>query len=144
MLPLGTMRESGVTDACIFQVRGDTMADSSPKTMLCICSYEKGQEFVRECKRQGWHVIFLTVSGLEQANWPRESIDELFVMPDLSKLDDVMRGVTYLARTRSIDRIAALDDYDVLTAAALREHLRLPGIGDSLVRYFRDKLAMRS
>ncbi len=119
------------------------MTDSSPKTILCISSYEKGQEFVRECKRQRWRVIFLTVTGLEQANWPRESIDELFVMPDLSKLDDVIRGVAYLARTRIIDRIVALDDYDVLTAAALREHLRLPGMGDSLVRYFRDKLAMR-
>ena len=119
------------------------MTVSSPKTMLCISSYEKGQEFVRECKRQGWRVIFLTATGLEHANWPRESIDELFVMPDLSKLDDVIRGVSYLARTRIIDRIAALDDYDVLTAAALREHLRLAGMGDSPVRYFRDKLAMR-
>ena len=119
------------------------MTDSSPKTILCISSYEKGHEFMRECKRQGWHVIFLTVTGLQHANWPRESIDELFVMPDLSKLDDVIHGVSYLARTRIIDRIAALDDYDVLTAAALREHLRLAGMGESLARLFRDKLAMR-
>jgi biotin carboxylase len=122
---------------------GHIMEDSSPKTMLCISSYEKGQEFMRECKRRGLRVIFLTVTGLEQANWPRESIDELFVMPDLSKLDDVIRGVSYLARTRIIDRITALDDYDVPTAAALREHLRIDGMGDSLARYFRDKLAMR-
>lgn len=119
------------------------MVDSSSKTILCISSYEKGQEFLRECKRQGWRVLLLTVTGLQHANWPRESVDELFVMPDLSKLDDVIHGVSFLARTRVIDRIAALDDYDVLTAAALREHLRLAGMGDSLVRYFRDKLAMR-
>lgn len=119
------------------------MADLSSKTMLCISSYEKGQEFLRECKRQGWRVLLLTVTGLQHANWPRESIDELFVMPDLSKLDDVIHGVSFLARTRVIDGIAALDDYDVLTAAALREHLRLAGMGDSLVRFFRDKLAMR-
>lgn len=119
------------------------MADSSSKTILCISSYEKGQEFLRECKRQGWRVLFLTVTGLQHANWPRESIDELFVMPDLSKLDDVIHGVSFLARTRVIDGITALDDYDVLTAAALREHLRLAGMGDSLVRFFRDKLAMR-
>ena len=119
------------------------MTDSSPKTILCISSYEKGHEFMRECKRQGWHVIFLTVTGRQRANCPRESIDELFVMPDLSKLDDVIHGVSYLARTRMIDRIAAMDDYDVLTAAALREHLRLAGMGESLARLFRDKLAMR-
>src|ERR1700730_14596180 len=119
------------------------MTDSSPKTILCMSSYEKGQEFVRECKRQGWRVIFLTATGLQNANWPRESIDELFCMPDLSKLDDVIRGVSYLARTRIIDHIVALDDYEVLTAAAVREHLRIVGMGDTAVRYFRDKLAMR-
>jgi len=64
-------------------------------------------------------------------------------MPDLSKTDEVIRGVSFLARTRLIDRIVALDDYDVWTAANLREHLRLPGMGDTSVRYFRDKLAMR-
>lgn len=119
------------------------MTNFPPKTILCLSSYEKGQEFLRECKRQGCHVILVTVTELEHANWPRESIDEFFHMPDLSKVDDVIRGVSYLARTRVIDRIVAMDDYDVWTAAALREHLRLPGMGDSTVRYFRDKLAMR-
>jgi hypothetical protein len=119
------------------------MTGSHQKTVLCITSYEKGQEFMRECKRQGCDVILLTVTGLEQANWPRESIDELFHMPDLSKVDEVIHGVSFLARSRSIDLIVALDDYDVWTAAALREHLRIPGMGDTTVRYFRDKLAMR-
>src|SRR5437764_1158973 len=112
-------------------------------TILCLSSYEKGQEFLRECKRQGYHVILLTVTELEHANWPRESIDELYFMPDLAKVDDVIKGVSFLARTRAIERIVGLDDYDVWTAAALREHLRVPGMGDTTVRYFRDKLAMR-
>ena len=116
---------------------------TSPKAVLCITSYEKGQEFIRECKRQEWRVILLTVTELEHANWPRESIDELYHMPDLTKVDDVIRGVSFLARSCPIDLIVALDDYDVWSAAALREHLRMPGMGDSGVRYFRDKLAMR-
>src|SRR5947208_8438246 len=119
------------------------MTMTSPKTVLCISSYEKGQEFIRECKRQEWRVILLTVTELEHANWPRESIDELYHMPDLAKVDDVIRGVSFLARSCPIDLIVALDDYDVWSAAALREHLRMPGMGDSGVRYFRDKLAMR-
>ena len=98
---------------------------------------------MREAKRQGWNVILLSVTALEHADWPRESIDELFFMPDLSKVDDVINGVSYLARTRIIDRIVALDDYDVWTGAALREHLRVAGMGETTVRYFRDKLAMR-
>jgi biotin carboxylase len=51
--------------------------------------------------------------------------------------------VSYLNRANDIVQIVPLDDYDVETAAALREHLRLPGLGETVVRYFRDKLAMR-
>ncbi len=117
---------------------------AGPTTLLCIAGFEKGQEFIREAKRQGARVIFVTVSALEHADWPRESIDEFFHMPDLYNLDDVIKGVSYLARDRPIDRIVALDDFDVQTAAALREHMRLPGMGDTVARRFRDKLAMRS
>ncbi len=119
------------------------MERSPVKTILCLASYEKGYEFLREVKRLGGTVILLTASALEHLPWPRESIDEIFFMPDLSAVDDVCNGVSYLARSHVIDRIIPLDDYDVLTAAALREHLRLPGMGATLARHFRDKLAMR-
>ena len=42
-----------------------------------------------------------------------------------------------------IDRIVALDEFDMETAATLREHMRIPGMGLTTTRYFRDKLAMR-
>jgi biotin carboxylase len=119
------------------------MAGLSPKTILCIASYEKGQEFIRECKRQGCTVFLLTTQELEQANWPRESIDEMFYIPDLYNRNDVILGVSYMARSRQIHRIVPLDDYDVEMAATLREHLRIPGMGESTARHFRDKLAMR-
>src|SRR5260370_13188421 len=60
-----------------------TMTNQSQKTILCITSYEKGQEFMRECKRRGSYVILLTVTTLEDANWPRESIDQLSYIPNL-------------------------------------------------------------
>src|SRR5437763_12280920 len=104
------------------------MTDSPQKTFLCITSYEKGQDFIRECKRQGAYVILLTVTALEHANWPRESIDEIYFMHDLSKTDEVIRAISFLARTRVIAIIVALDVYDVWTAANLREHLRIPGM----------------
>jgi hypothetical protein len=56
---------------------------------------------------------------------------------------DVIYGVSFVARKEKIDRMVALDDFDVEKAAALREHLRVPGMGDTTARYFRDKLAMR-
>ena len=123
---------------------GDTgNSGATDKTVLCLASYEKGDEFLRAAKRRGWRTILVTVTALEHADWPRESIDEFFHMPDLSKLEDVVKAVSYLARTRAIARIVPLDDYDVETAAALREHLRLPGMDASRARLWRDKLAMR-
>lgn len=115
-------------------------------TVVCLASYEKGHEFLRECKRQGCHVILLASLSLEaHAHWP-EGIDEIFYMQDTDKQWDrqsTLKGVSYLARTRQIDRIVPLDDFDLEMAAFLREHLRLPGLGESATRYFRDKLAMR-
>lgn len=122
------------------------MLNSRPLTILCLASYEKGAEFIRECKRQGCRVVLLTSESIADAAWPRESIDEMFLIPDKDKkwnLDDVIKGVSFLARKEIIDRIVPLDDFDLETAAALREHLRVPGMGDTTTRYFRDKLAMR-
>jgi biotin carboxylase len=114
-----------------------------PITILCLASYEKGEAFLRQCKREGCRVILITVENLRDANWPREVIDEVFYMPDNYSRDDIIKGVSYLARTQVIDRIVPLDEYDQETAALVREHLRNPGMGDTTARYFRDKLAMR-
>jgi hypothetical protein len=112
-------------------------------TILAITSYLKGEEFLRECKRQGAYVILLTEEKLKDDPWPHESIDRLFLMPNLSKLPDVIYAVAYLARSHPIDRIIPLDEYDVEMAAFLREHLRIPGMGISHTKRFRDKLIMR-
>lgn len=112
-------------------------------TFLCLASYYKGVEFMRECKRQGIKTILLAAEKFQHEEWPWEAIDEKFFLPDLAKQPDITRAVSYLARHREIDRIIPLDDYDVETAARLREHLRLPGMGDTTARHFRDKLAMR-
>jgi biotin carboxylase len=112
-------------------------------TILSIASYFKGGRFLQECKRQGCQVILVTVEKLGDEEWPREAIDEFFMMPDLYRQPDITHAISYLARDRQIDRIVPLDDFDVETAASLREHLRIPGMGETTVRYFRDKLAMR-
>ena len=58
-------------------------------------------------------------------------------------MPEIVKAVTYLAREKKIDRIVALDEFDMETAATLREHMRIPGMGLTTMRYFRDKLAMR-
>ncbi len=123
-----------------------SLRDRMAKTILCISSYEKGQEFLRQAKREGWKVLLLTSKSLEYADWPRDHIDTVYYIPDINKewhMPDVINGVSYLARTEQIDRIVALDDFDVEKAATLREHLRIGGMGETTARYFRDKLAMR-
>ncbi len=118
-----------------------------PVTVLCLASYFKGVDFIRECRQQGCRVLLLTSQSLASEDWPRESIDETFYIPDVDrkwKMEDVLLGVSYMARKENIDHIVALDDFDVEKAATLREHLRTPGMGDTTARYFRDKLAMRT
>jgi biotin carboxylase len=116
-------------------------------TILCLASYEKGHRFLAECKKQGATVVLITSLSLkEKARWPVESIDEIYYLPDPEKQwdrKDLMNAVTYLGRTRVFDRIVGLDDFDVETAAMLREHLRVMGSGETTARYYRDKLAMR-
>jgi biotin carboxylase len=119
------------------------VSQAGPLTILCIATYEKGQEFMRECKRQGCRVLLLTSDGLRDADWPREAVDETHYIPRDLDRESLLKGVSHLARRHRIDRIVALDDFDVETAALLREHLRVPGMGETTARYFRDKLAER-
>lgn len=120
------------------------MPDDRSLTILCISSYEKGQEFIRTCKALGCRVLLLTVEKLRHADWPFESIDEVFTMPEDLPLQSLIYAVSYTARSQPIDRVVALDEFDMENVAALREHLRIPGMGLTTMRYFRDKLAMRA
>jgi biotin carboxylase len=115
-----------------------------PTTILCVSSYFKGNEFLEQAKQEGCKVILVTVEALLGKPWARHAIDEVYGMPTLQDRRAVVNAVSYLARTREIDRVAALDDYDVELGAHLREHLRIPGMGETTARYFRDKLAMRA
>ncbi|MEM8557725.1 MAG: ATP-grasp domain-containing protein [Bacteroidota bacterium] len=112
-------------------------------TLLCLASYEKGFDFMREAHAQGAHVVLLTVEKLRDRAWPHDAIAETFYLPDFDTERHVLNTVAYLARGRRFDRIVPLDEFDAEVAASLREHLRIPGMGETRVRYFRDKLAMR-
>lgn len=120
---------------------------SQPFTILAIASYEKGQDFLREARRQGARVLLITSLSLkDKVEWPRDSLDDIFYMPDEENRwnrTHALNAICHLARTTRIDRIVPLDDFDLEMAAFVREHLRLPGFGESQTRFFRDKLAMR-
>jgi hypothetical protein len=84
----------------------------------------------------------LTEAKLKDARWPREAIHAFYFLRREMPEDDIRKGAAYLARTEHLDRIVALDDFDVETAAMLREYLHVPGMGVTTARAFRDKLAI--
>ena len=120
---------------------------SRPITFLCVSSYFKGNDFLRGAKEAGAKVYFLTSKKLEDKPWAREAIDEIFYVQQGPEnewhMPDVINGLAWLMRSHKIDRIVALDDFDVEKGAELREHFRIPGMGQTTARHFRDKLAMR-
>jgi biotin carboxylase len=112
-------------------------------TILCIATYFKGEAFLRECRRQGCRVVLLTSDSLVNAAWPRETIDDIHSIPRDASDAEIRRRVDAIALKQPIDRIAALDDFDVEMGAMLREHLQVAGMGRTVASRFRDKLAMR-
>jgi biotin carboxylase len=64
-------------------------------------------------------------------------------MPPGLNREQILNTVSWMARGRRFDRIIALDEFDLETAAQIREHMRIPGMGITTSAYYRDKLAMR-
>ena len=96
-----------------------------------------------EVKTLGFYVLLLTEEALRHEAWNHDDIDEVFFTPDLGRYQNVINTVAYLCRGRQIDYIVPLDEFEVELVAILREHLRLPGMGVTATRKFRDKLTMR-
>jgi biotin carboxylase len=115
----------------------------SAQTIICLASYFKGVDFLREAKRLGFRVLLVTKERLLQEEWPRESLDDIVAVPDDAGPEVYLHVVSQLARTHQLARLVALEEYDVLTAALIREHLCLPGMTSTQARVFRDKLSMR-
>ncbi len=120
---------------------------TNPLNILCISRYFKGEDFMRGAKEDGHNVFLLTSKKLEYEAWPWESIDETFYMVEDEKghwpESHLIGGLAHKMRTTKFDIFVALDDFDVEHVAFLREYFRIPGMGETTARYFRDKLAMR-
>src|ERR1700743_2283975 len=106
---------------------------------LCMSSYEKGQDFLRQLAELGVKPTLLTVDKLRDADWPREILEELATMPPRLANEQILNTVTWMARARSFDRVVSLDEFDMEIVAQLREHMRIPGTGVSAIAYYRDK-----
>ena len=110
--------------------------------IICLATYFKGVDFIRECKRMGANVVLITKEKMLNEDWPRESLDEVFALPNDAGPPLFIDLVSFLARKQKPDRIVALEEFDVMTAALVREHFCLPGMSSSVAKTFRDKMAM--
>jgi len=104
---------------------------------------------MQQAKAEGAIVYLLTSALLKEEAWPRESLDEIFYFEDKNEeqgnwdMSNLKLGVAWMMRSKKIDVIVSLDDFDVEKGAELREYFRINGMGVTTAHYFRDKLAMR-
>lgn len=117
-------------------------------SFLCISTSFKGNDFLKTCKEAGNTVYLLTSLQLKDCLWPLEYIDKFFFIVENKEGEydpkEMVLTISMAMRSHPIDRIVALNDLDVEKAALLREEFRIPGMGQTTARFFRDKLAMRT
>lgn len=116
-------------------------------TILCVSRYFKGSELISAAHADGHKVYLVTSTKLNNHPWPWSALEEVFY---LDEDDDgnwntthLIEGLAYQFRKIKFEIFISLDDFDVEHAALLREYFRIPGMGETTARYFRDKLAMR-
>lgn len=112
--------------------------------ILALACFNTGDRFIQQARERGARVWLLTKeSYLRKKPWRRDLLEDVFAEVDNTTIAGTINTVSYLSRTIKFDRIIPFDDVEVDAAARLREHLRVPGMGDTRARVFRDKLAMR-
>ena len=101
------------------------------RTIVCIASYFKGNQLLEQCKREGCHVILVTLEPLLNKPWAREFIDEVFAVHSLTDRRGVINAISYLARTRDIARIIDSVKREKVAAVFL-ENIADPRLAESI------------
>ncbi len=118
--------------------------NTEPLNIVCTATYFKGVDFIRECHERGAKVVLLTRYKFRDEAWPRECLVDFFMVPDDFTPDILVHAVSQIAKHIKIDRIIALEEFDVISAGRVREHLLIPGQTSADAKVFRDKLTMRA
>jgi biotin carboxylase len=119
-----------------------TESAARPLNIVCLATYFKGGDFIRECKRLGCNVILITKEKMLEEDWPRDSLDDLIAVPNDAGPPLMIDLTAFIGRKLKVDRVVALEEFDVMTAALIREHFCLPGMSSSTAKTFRDKFRM--
>ena len=119
-----------------------TETESRALNVVCLATFFKGVDFIRECKSHGCRIVVITKEKMLEEDWPRDSIDELFAVPNDAPADVFIDLIRHISLQHKVDRVVALEEFDVVLAALIREHLCLPGMSSSEANVFRDKWSM--
>jgi biotin carboxylase len=110
--------------------------------VVCLATFFKGVDFIRELKSHGCRVVVVTKEKFLHDDWPRDSIDGLFALPNDAPNEIFIDLMRHISKENKIDHVVALEEFDVVLAALLREHLCIAGMSSSSANIFRDKLRM--
>ena len=61
-------------------------------TVVCLASYFKGNEFLRQLRRRGCRVVLVIKEKLRDEEWARDSIDETLTVPNGVQRRRLRRG----------------------------------------------------
>ena len=117
-------------------------SEARPLNIVCLATYFKGGDFIRECKLLGCNVILITKEKTLQEDWPRDCLGDLIAVPNDAGPALMIDLTAFIGRKLKVDRVVALEEFDVMTAALIREHFCLPGMSSSTAKTFRDKFRM--
>src|SRR5882724_3028222 len=116
--------------------------EARPLNIICLATYFKGGDFIRECKRLGCNVVVITKEKMLHEDWPYDSLDDLIAVPNDAGPPLMIDLTAFISGKVKPDRVVALEEFDVMTAALIREHFCLPGMSSSTAKTFRDKFRM--
>ncbi|MDQ3906729.1 MAG: ATP-grasp domain-containing protein [Acidobacteriota bacterium] len=119
------------------------MTQTAAPAIICLASFHKGLDFLREARAQGARVFLITKEKLRGEDWAHDALASFIPLPDDATPELFIQVASEIKKRNNVARVVALEEFDVITAGLVREHLRLPGLTSSRARLFRDKLAMR-
>jgi len=80
-----------------------------PLNIICLATYFKGADFIRECKDHGCNVVLITKEKMLGEDWPRESLDDLIAVPNDAGPALFIDLVAFLSKKMKVDRVIALE-----------------------------------
>jgi biotin carboxylase len=119
-----------------------TATQPRPLNIVCVATFFKGGDFMRECHAHGCNVILITKEKMQHEDWPRDILSGIFVLPNDASVELFLDLISHISSTTKPDRIVALEEFDVVIAALAREHLCMAGMSSNTAKTFRDKLSM--